>query len=62
MKLSDRIRRWWAPAKWRDEHPEVSEGEGYALSEEQRGDAGSEISDFMDPPGSDHSREGYPDR
>lgn len=35
MKLSDRLRRWWSPAKWRDEHPEDSEGEGYALSEEQ---------------------------
>ncbi len=35
MKLSDRLRRWWSPAKWRDEHPEESEGEGYALSEEQ---------------------------
>lgn len=36
MKLSDRLRRWWSPAKWRDEHPEESEGEGYALSEEQQ--------------------------
>jgi hypothetical protein len=36
MKLSDRIRRWWAPAKWRDEHPDVSEGEGFTLSAEQR--------------------------
>jgi len=62
MKLSDRIKRWWAPAKWRDEHPEESEGEGYALSEEQRRDAGTEISDFMDPPGSDQSDVGYPDR
>jgi hypothetical protein len=33
MRLSDRIRRWWAAAKWRDDHPEVSAGEGYALSE-----------------------------
>lgn len=36
MKLSDRIRRWWSPAKWRDEHPEVSDGEGFALDAEQR--------------------------
>jgi hypothetical protein len=36
MKLSDRIKRWWAPAKWRDEHPEISEGEGLALDAEQR--------------------------
>jgi hypothetical protein len=28
------------PAKWRDEHPEVSDGEGFALSAEQmRADA-----------------------
>jgi len=33
--VSDRFQRWWSPAKWRDEHPEGSEGEGYALSEEQ---------------------------
>jgi hypothetical protein len=39
VKLSDRIRRWWSPAKWRDEHPEVSEGEGFALgAEKQRTD------------------------
>jgi hypothetical protein len=36
MKLSDRIRRWWAPAKWRDEHPEYSAGEGFALGREQQ--------------------------
>ena len=30
------MRRWWSPAKWRDEHPEVSEGEGFALCAEQR--------------------------
>jgi len=36
VKLSDRFRRWRNPAKWRDEHPEDSEGEGYALSEEQQ--------------------------
>jgi hypothetical protein len=27
MTLSDRIKRWWNPGKWRDEHPEVSDGE-----------------------------------
>jgi hypothetical protein len=21
MKLSDRIRRWWRPVQWRDDHP-----------------------------------------
>lgn len=35
MKLSDQVRRWWNPGKWRDEHPEVSDGEGFALSDEQ---------------------------
>jgi len=29
VKVSDRVKRWWAPAKWRDEHPEVSDGDGY---------------------------------
>jgi len=37
VKLSDRIRRWWAPAKWRDEHPVVTEGgEGHPLTEQER--------------------------
>jgi hypothetical protein len=36
MKLGDRIIRWWSPAKWRDEHPEMSDGEGFALDAEQR--------------------------
>jgi hypothetical protein len=36
VKLSDRIRRWWAPAKWQDEHPEYSAGEGFALGHEQQ--------------------------
>jgi hypothetical protein len=37
MKLSDRIKRWWSPAKWKDEHPGVTEGgEGHPLSEEER--------------------------
>jgi hypothetical protein len=36
MELRNRIRRWWSPAKWRDEHPEVSDGEGFALDAEQR--------------------------
>jgi hypothetical protein len=36
MRLADRIRRWWKPAQWRDEHPEESEGEDRTLSEEQR--------------------------
>ena len=36
MRLADRIRRWWKPAQWRDEHPEESEGEDRTLSDEQR--------------------------
>jgi hypothetical protein len=35
MRLADRIRRWWKPAKWRDEHPEEKDTEGKAFSEEQ---------------------------
>jgi hypothetical protein len=36
MNLSDRIRRWWNPRKWRDEHPEYSAGDGFALGKEQQ--------------------------
>jgi hypothetical protein len=37
MRLSDRIKRWWNPAEWRDEHPVVTEGgSGHPLSEEER--------------------------
>jgi hypothetical protein len=54
MKLRDRFQRWWSPAKWRDEHPEASEGEGYALSEEQEldekyGESGEERLPPVDP-------------
>ena len=39
MNFSDRIKRWWNPAKWKDEHPEVTEGgQGHPLSEEERGE------------------------
>ena len=50
MKLPDRIRRWWAPAKWRDEHPEVTEGgQGHPLSEEERGEDRRITSDVRFP-------------
>jgi hypothetical protein len=35
VKLSDRIKRWWSPAKWRDEHPEVSDGDDFAIDAKQ---------------------------
>jgi hypothetical protein len=35
VTLRDRIRRWWNPGEWRDEHPEVSDDEGFALDAEQ---------------------------
>jgi hypothetical protein len=39
MNFSDRIKRWWNPAKWKDEHSEVTEGgQGHPLSEEERGE------------------------
>jgi hypothetical protein len=29
MKLSDRLRRWWSPARWADDHPlEAKEHKG----------------------------------
>jgi hypothetical protein len=34
MKLRDRIRRWWNPAEWRDEHPQVTEGDDSSESDE----------------------------
>ena len=53
MNLSDRIRRWWKPAEWRDEHPEESDGEGFALSEEQEHAEGIQQPGLLEPPGSD---------
>jgi hypothetical protein len=53
MKLSDRIKRWLNPAEWRDEHPETSDGEGYALSEEQRRAGGVADPGPFHTPGSD---------
>jgi len=50
MKLSDRIKRWWAPAKWRDEHPEVTEGgQGHPLSEAERAEDRRMTSDVRFP-------------
>ena len=37
MKLSDRIKRWWSPAEWKDEHHvETEGGEGHPLTEGER--------------------------
>ena len=37
MKLSERIKRWWKPAEWKDEHPvETEGGEGHPLTDEAR--------------------------
>jgi hypothetical protein len=36
MRLADRVRRWWKPAKWRDEHPEETGTESEDFSEGQR--------------------------
>ena len=50
MNLSDRIKRWWAPAKWKDEHPEVTEGgQGHPLSDEERGEDRRMTSDVRFP-------------
>lgn len=38
-EVNDRIGRWRGPAKWRDGHPEVSEGEGFAY-QNQNGKGG----------------------
>jgi hypothetical protein len=44
MKLSDRIRRWWKPAQWQDEHPLTDE------EREQRLEVGIEAPDeYVDP-------------
>jgi hypothetical protein len=36
MRLGDRIRRWWKPAQWRDDHPEESDGDGRPLDASER--------------------------
>jgi hypothetical protein len=37
MSFFDRVKRWWNPAEWRDEHPQVTEGgEGHPLSQKER--------------------------
>jgi hypothetical protein len=36
MRLADRVRRWWKPAKWRDEHPEETDTEGEDYGEGKR--------------------------
>ena len=52
MNLSDRIKRWWSPAEWRDEHPEESEGE-FALTPEEERAQGIQHPGVLEPPGSD---------
>jgi len=50
VTLRDRIRRWWNPGKWRDEQPEISDGEDAPDVEEglkARADAIGEA--FKDP-------------
>jgi hypothetical protein len=52
MQLRDRIRRWWKPAQWRDNHPEESDGEGVPLSETERIAAQTRLADssqFVEP-------------
>ena len=60
MKLSDRIRRWWSPAEWRDEHPEASDGEGYALSDEQQRADNVDQPGLLGPQATDQERR-YPE-
>jgi hypothetical protein len=45
MKLRDRIRRWWSPAQWEDDHPAERKQQddpnknalgGYATREDRR--------------------------
>jgi hypothetical protein len=35
MNVLERLRRWWKPAEYDDEHP-ASEGEGHPLSASER--------------------------
>jgi len=32
----DRFRRWWNPAKWRDDAPEEGDGNGHPLDPSER--------------------------
>jgi hypothetical protein len=36
MTLGDRLKRWWNPAQWREDHSEDSAGEGFALGREKQ--------------------------
>jgi hypothetical protein len=50
MKLSDRIKRWWSPAEWKDEHAvETEGGAGHPLTEEERAEDRRITSDVRFP-------------
>jgi len=38
MNLIERLKRWWAPGEYDDEDRSPSDGEGHALTEEERGE------------------------
>lgn len=56
MRLADRIRRWWNPAQWHDEHPEETDREGDALSEEQQRLGSRGAPGLFDRYGDEHSK------
>jgi len=50
MKLSDRIKRWWSPAEWKDEHAvETEGGAGHPLTDEERAEDRRITSDVRFP-------------
>jgi hypothetical protein len=50
MKLSDRIKRWWKPAEWKDERAvETEGGAGHPLTEEERAEDRRITSDVRFP-------------
>jgi hypothetical protein len=56
MRLTDRIRRWWKPAQWREEHPEETDSEGEALSEEQLRLGSGKVPGLFDRYGEEHQK------
>lgn len=56
MRLTDRVRRWWKPAQWREDHPEEGGNEGEPLSEEQLRLGSRKVPGLFDRYGEEHQK------
>jgi hypothetical protein len=43
MKLSDRIRRWWKPAQWEDDHPLTEAERAESAAERAEREEGTQL-------------------